>query len=339
MKNIEKYGLFELRIEGSHEPKAVFVHESKAVEVRGFRISKQEYAVRFMPDREGVWKYSSEGIAGEFICTINTGNNHGPVVTEGCHFRYADGSTFAPVGTTCYAWIHQTQELVAETLDSLKSAPFNKVRMCLFPKHMPFNNNDPEFYPFQKKEGDGWDVSRPDFDFWAHLELNIQKLCELGIEADLILFHPYDRWGFSKLSHEESLSYLDYCLRRLSAYRNVWWSLANEYDLLISKTYEDWCAIGKKIAADDAYGHLISVHNFLPVFPKTEWMTHCSMQHSEVRHVVQWKKQYELPVIIDECGYEGDIVYDWGNLSAFEMVHRAWTTVACGGYITSWRDV
>jgi len=44
--------------------------------------------------------------------------------------------------------------------------------------------------------------------------------------------------------------------------------------------------------------------------------------------------EYELPVLIDECGYEGDIEFDWGNLSAFEMVNRFWICNTLGGYCT-----
>ena len=68
-------------------------------------------------------------------------------------------------------------------------------------------------------------------------------------------------------------------------------------------------------------------------FPKVEWMTHCSIQ-GDVHKVIQIRKEYELPVIMDEFGYEGNIPFGWGNLSAFEEVHRAWQAAAYGGYVT-----
>ena len=52
--------------------------------------------------------------------------------------------------------------------------------------------------------------------------------------------HPYDRWGFSQMTQEEDDLYWSYVLARFSAYRNVWWSLANEYDLMYCKTVDDW---------------------------------------------------------------------------------------------------
>ena len=52
--------------------------------------------------------------------------------------------------------------------------------------------------------------------------------------------HPYDRWGFSMMKAEDDDRYWKYVLARFSAYRNVWWSLANEYDLMHKKTLSDW---------------------------------------------------------------------------------------------------
>ena len=238
MKQIEKYNVLELKLEDVDETVltaecAVFEQKEKQVRVSAFRNRNKEYIVRFMPDRAGIWKYhislAGKEIQGEFECTENTGDNHGRVVVHGYHFRYEDGERFIPFGTTAYAWIHQTEELRRQTIETLGRSPFNKIRMCVFPKSMPYNTNDPDCYPFEKKPDGTWDVFQPDPQFWEKLDQSIEMLMELGIEADLILFHPYDRWGFAELSQEDSLAYLEYCIARLSAYRNLWWSLANEY--------------------------------------------------------------------------------------------------------------
>ena len=149
----------------------------------------------------------TEERSGKFECTAARGENHGVVHAEGDHFQYQDGSTYIPVGTTCYAWIHQTEELQEETLDTLAESPFNKIRMCVFPKSMPYNNNEPDCYPFLKKEDGSWEVNDPDPVFWEKLDKRIKQLMELGIEADLILFHPYDRWGFSN-SHRWNRAFI-----------------------------------------------------------------------------------------------------------------------------------
>jgi hypothetical protein len=111
--------------------------------------------------------------------------------------------------------------------------------MCVFPKHYPFNSNEPEYDPFVRGKDGSWDFTRPDPAFYRHLERRIRDLRDRGIEADLNLFHPYDRWGFAAMTPEQDDAYLDYVVRRLAAYRNIWWSFANEYDLM-TKTTADW---------------------------------------------------------------------------------------------------
>ncbi|MDR0999776.1 MAG: DUF4038 domain-containing protein [Clostridiales bacterium] len=339
MQEVERYGVFEIRLDtvkGGQPPCAVFKRGEEFYTIRGFCENEDEAAIRFMPRSEGVWHYTAKcnghTLEGDFNCVPCSGVNHGPVVANGCHFAYADGTRYIPMGTTCYAWIHQPPELMAQTLETLKGVPFNKIRMCVFPKSMPYNQNEPLWFPFESKVGGGWDVHKPVAAFWRNLESNIAALAALGIEADLILFHPYDRWGFSKMSREDNLTYLDYCIRRLAAYRNIWWSLANEYDLGFTKTIEDWDAFGEAVAALDPYGHLISVHNWVSIYPKRPWLTHVSIQKNDMSVAFNAREEYRLPVIVDECGYEGNIPFDWGNITGFELINRMWTAFCFGCY-------
>lgn len=343
MRKVEKYGIFEAAFNETGAKAAVtgealFTHGETEKKVSAFKNKEGEYIVRFMPQEEGIWSYQitigEKREEGEFECTANLGSSHGLVQPEGCHFRYEDGETYIPFGTTCYAWVHQPEALQRETLSTLEKAPFNKIRMCVFPKSMPYNNNDPDCYPFEKNAVGGWDVENPDPVFWEKLDQRIGQLMELGIEADLILFHPYDRWGFARLSQKDSLTYLEYCIARLGAYRNIWWSLANEYEMVYSKSFSDWDEYGEMLAQKDVYGHLISIHNIITPYPKRSWMTHCSIQSGDIHRIILWKKEYGIPVLIDECGYEGNLQYSWGNLSAFEMVHRFWWAMCRDGFCT-----
>lgn len=352
MNQTEQYDVFEISFENADtenpviEHAAVFEHGGKEYPADAFRKEDGVYAVRFMPMEQGTWNYRicvdgagmdssvERNMQGTFECVANTHGNHGPVHTQGDGFRYADGSRYLPFGTTCYAWIHQSQELQEETLRTLAESPFNKIRMCVFPKSMPYNNNAPDVYPFRKREDGSWNVWDPDPVFWEKLDTRLAQLRDLGIEADLIVFHPYDRWGFAELSQEESLVYLRYCIARLSAYSNLWWSLANEYEMVYAKSMKDWEEYGEMLLEKDIYGHLRSVHNIFLPFPKKPWLTHCSVQSVDIGHIPIWKKEYGMPVVIDECGYEGNIEYGWGNLTGMEMVHRFWWTIFRGGYCT-----
>lgn len=340
METIRQYRILEMSFPTRERVCGTFWIEGtdKKTEIEGFLRGADETGLRFLPDTVGTWNYrvcAKEQVLaeGSFCCAEPEPDNHGMVRADGCAFCYADGTRYLPFGTTCYAWIHQTEELRKQTLESLSRHCFNKVRMLVFPKDMIYNQNEPELFPFEKT-ADGWAADRPVFAFWERLEEAIAALDALGIEADLILFHPYDRWGFAGLSREQSVAYVTYAINRLAAHKNVWWSLANEYDLVGSKEQEDWDELGALIAARDPYGHLRSIHHCLNIYPKREWMTHVSAQTQQVEKALEYRMAYKLPVLIDECGYEGNIAFAWGNLSAPALVHHVWTTVIRGGYAT-----
>lgn len=349
---MRQYEIFELQFAGP-EPKgsevlvdlqAIFTIDGETTAVSGFYAGHGLYKIRFYPTKVGRYSFKVTGVVqaqGEEFCQpAQKGDNgqvtvnHGMVHAKGLHFQYADGTWYYPFGTTIYAFIHQDEALVNTTMQTLGKAPFNKVRFCVFPKHYDFNHNEPNYYAFEKTDGK-WNVHKPCFAFWEELENRIRELDRMGIQGDLILFHPYDRWGFAEFSKEDSLVYLDYLLRRLSAFPNLWWSMANEYDLMENYSWNDWEAFAKFIKAHDPYGHLLSNHNCFGYwdFSMPE-ITHCSIQDINVNEVPELQRKYHKPVVFDECRYEGNIIHSWGNLSAKEMTHRFWTSVVYGGYCT-----
>ena len=246
---MKQYEVFELVLngqppEGSEalaEVNAVFSLDGQEKEVKGFYDGNGVYKVRFLPEKCGVYSWKVSGaVVDEGTEECVPGDGHGLVRAEKTRFVYEDGSRYIPFGTTIYALVHQEDALVRETMESLKKAPFNKVRHCVFPKSYEFNQNEPPCFAFEK-DGDGkWDVNRPNYKFWERLEKAILELADMGIETDLILFHPYDRWGFATMTAEENEIYLRYAIRRLAAFPSVWWSMANEYDICFAKTVEDW---------------------------------------------------------------------------------------------------
>ena len=157
----------------------------------------------------------------------------------------------------------------------------------------------------------------------------------LGIEADIILFHPYDRWGYAEMDEDTDDFYVQYVVARLAAFRNVWWSLANEYDLMLKKTNDDWTRFFRIVYENDPYEHLRSIHNGARFYDYSlPWVTHCSIQHHDFTHIKEWREQYKKPVLIDECQYEGNLIQSWGRISAEEMVNRFWKGVSGGAYVT-----
>ena len=368
-KTIEKWDYFEAQFSANAASnpfldvrfEADFIHHHRSVRIRGFYDGEGLYKLRFMPDAEGDWHFVThsnmpalDGLEGELECIAPSETNHGPVrVIDRYHFAYADGTPYHPIGTTCYVWNLQGDDLETQTLTTLKEAPFNKMRMCVFPKRYSYNHNEPPSYPFEGEVKGTWDSSQmynfrkqapPDYwDFtcfnpayFRNLEQRILDLRAMGIEADLILFHPYDfgAWGFDRMPPEVNDRYLQYLVSRIGAFRNVWWSFANEYDLMFERTLADWDHYFKLVQENDPYDHLRSVHNCFGFYDhRKPWVTHCSIQHSNLSEVRNWLNQYGKPVVVDECGYEGDIGFIWGSLSPEEMVVRFWTGFAMGGYV------
>jgi hypothetical protein len=293
-----------------------------------------------MPDSLGLWHFTTSSNAaslqsksGTFEVTAPAAGNRGVVrVRDTFHFGYEDGTPYFPFGTTCYAWVHQTEELQEETLASLKASPFNKIRMCIFPKWYQYNHRTPPRFPFPR-EGDKNDYSRFNPDYFRHIERRILDLRTLGIEADLILFHPYDRWGFQEMPADVDDRYLKYVIARFAAYRNVWWSLANEYDFMRKKNPSDWDRYAQIVTETDPYGHLRSIHySRAPYDYSRVWCTHAGVQDYAFDKAASWRETYRKPVIFDEMMYEGNIGSHWGNLSGPEMARRFWLCIVAGAY-------
>jgi hypothetical protein len=351
---VPMYGRFELVLDGpSHGNPFVDVAlmatvdtPSGTVDVPGFYDEAGIYRLRYLPLEIGEHRFrtssnarSLDGIEGGFQVSEAEPGQHGPVRVERTfHFSHADGTRYLPIGTTAYAWTHQGDALEEQTLATLAEAPFNKIRMCIFPKSYLYNENEPVRYPFVGGIDHGFDLQRFDVSYWRHLEERIRQLAELGIQADIILFHPYDRWGFATMDAAADDRYLSYAVARLASFGNVWWSLANEYDLMPAKSNADWERFASIVPRDDPTNHLLSIHNCFDFYDYSRpWVTHASVQRRDLyktaEMTTEWRELWHKPVVIDECAYEGDIDQGWGNITGVEMVRRFWEGAVRGGYV------
>ena len=132
---VERWGMWEASFQGPSNGNpyaevafsAVFQQNGRAIEVPGFWDGGGVYWLRFSPPSEGIWRYRTrsnrpelDGIGGTLTAGPPSASIHGPVeVFDTFHFRYADGTPHHSFGTTCYAWIHQPEELQAATLRTL----------------------------------------------------------------------------------------------------------------------------------------------------------------------------------------------------------------------------
>jgi hypothetical protein len=353
---IEQWGVHELVLNGPAEGNpfidvrlsATFTNGTITREVAGFYDGGDVYRIRFMPEATGTWRYETKsnswpltGQLGSFTVTSPKKGNHGPVrVHNTFHFAYADGTPFKQVGTTIYNWLDTPEEVQEQTLKTLANAPFNKVRMLVLPQTDAYRKTiPPSRWPFMGKPPREWDLTRLNPDFFRHYEQRLVQLRDLGIEADLILFNPYGKpWGFDTMDAATDERYVRYVIARFGAYRNVWWSIANEFDFLRTKTMANWDRYFEIVQEADPYGHLRSIHNGSLIYDHNKpWVTHVSMQNGaaveESGRAQMYRDVYRKPIVYDEVKYEGDSAYRWGNLSGREMVHRFWCGTVAGTYV------
>jgi hypothetical protein len=209
---VEKWGVQEIALRSSKSYsnpfqegrlECRFQSGSHEVEAEGFYDGDNHWKVRLMPTVEGEWTFKTSsndsdlnGKTGSFLCTPPRAGNHGPVqVQNQYHFGYADGTPFFVLGTTLYNWIHREEALQRRTLETLKKSPFDKVRFCIFPKWYAYNRVEPPLYPYVKIGENQFDFERFNPAYFRHIEQRLKDLEALGIQANLILFHPYDKWG------------------------------------------------------------------------------------------------------------------------------------------------
>jgi hypothetical protein len=351
----EQWGIYEIVLRGptTGNPftdirlSAVFDNGAKKVEVPGFYDGEGTYRIRFMPDVQGNWRYETKANrweltnhTGAFTVTPPGKGNHGPVrVHNTYHFAYADGTPYKQIGTTIYNWLDTPEELQEETLKTLSTAPFNKARMLLTQQPQPYMNKiPPAIWPFEGKPPHDWDLTRFNPEYFRRYEKRIGQLRDLGVEADLILFNPYGKWGFETMDPAGDERYVRYVVARLGAHRNVWWSLANEYDFLRTKTEADFDRLGALVQQCDPFNHLRSIHNGSVLFDHNKpWVTHASIQNGvavqSAASAEMYRDVYRKPVVYDEVKYEGDSSYRWADLTGPEMVHRFWCGTIGGTYV------
>lgn len=330
---------------------AVFKNKTQEVKVAGFYNGDGKYIIRFSPEQTGNWTYTTEsnlpelaGKKGAFSCIKPSGDNHGPIrIANIWYFKYADGTPYFQVGTTCYQWTSESKELQDQTIKTLSTAPFNKIRMCIFPKWYIYNRTEPVMAAYENITDSTFNLNKFNPAYWDNLEERILQLGKMGIQADIVLFHPYDKWGFATMTMPQYEKYIRYAIARLAPYQNVWWSIANEFDFMTvparknhsgNMQKEDWDHFFQLIQSEDPFHRFISIHNGTVWYDHTKsWVSHASIQNSKLDQGLDLRLKYKKPVVYDECKYEGNIEAGWGQLTPQTMTQRFWIGAMNGCYV------
>ena len=282
---------------------------------------------------------------------------------QGTKFAYADGTPVFVVATTVYGMFINSSATLA-TLNK-STTPFNKVRTTM-------GSAEPIYEPLNGTAGD---PTRFNIAYWQQVEEVLEALMGMGIELELILFGnqaPYPAGmgclgGTDPKHYNTTLDklYLQYAVARLASFRNVWWSMANEWNQYLCKwqgatdptpcpnqrDYSDpgcgvggsnspaltptliWDELFQTVHSEDPSNHLLSIHNNGYLYNYSQpWVTHFSIQHTHNKPKDLWRLYGEKPFMYDEVKYEGRLSMNWGSLSAPQMVDRFWWAAAAGAY-------
>jgi hypothetical protein len=284
-------------------------------------------------------------------------------------FAHADGTPFFSVATTVYGMFINAPV----TLKTLETSPFNKVRTLMgVVNQSVYQNVDAH------NMSSPVDPTRFNPKGYCYIESVLDSMAAIGVHAELILFmndFPYPRGqgclgGSDLRNYNTTLDelYIKYTVARLASFRNVWFSMANEWNQLScywappptppgaslcpngQRDVSDpgcgfggsnlpawdtpiWDRLFQTVHEEDPSDHLLSIHNnaFLYNYSRP-WVSHFSLQHTHNKPRDLWEIYGLKPFQYDEVKYEGRLGSNWGSLSAPQMAQRFWWIASAGAY-------
>lgn len=341
-RTIERWGTLELVwpdgccSDGRKPVGAEFVCGAKVREALVFHEEEGGAKLRFMPDEIGEWTYRvfAAGSAdveaaesGVFVCTPPQAGNHGYVgVISESDFAYADGTPYYPLGTCCLEW--RDREELIRTVEAVAASPFNKLRLRV--------------EPYQVR--------------YPALEEAVLRLLLLGVETELLLTCNWtsEEYGDGELLAE--------AVARFAGYRHVWWTLEaslpdgsagagfkpgeelREHPALAARmtspSYGGCSSLSlpllrhclRRLRELDGL-HLISFFQDRPLadYSMPE-VSHVSLRGGDPGQISAYGAYHRKPVLLDDCGSEGNAPSLWDSLPGSELVHRLWIAFCRKGY-------
>ena len=313
------------------------------------------FKVRFCPTREGRWRIvetasNRKELKGQregetLVCAKSP--HPGFWVPDGRWYRRSDGSHPFIVGNTHYTFLSKRNSKGPVRTDPVEDIRGNaqiykKLRFSLFGGRYP----DPKLKPFLDGQGrqtdDGRFALRPNPAWFAQrADPVVREGHAQDLICDLILCGPDTRESRSTLKGDPK-PWLRYVAARYGAYPNVWFCLANEWNIKRpSYSAAEIRAAGEALRESLAYPLPISAHSNTGNWDKAlngDWHDHAT---------IQWKlKRLDLaadaaarnfarggrkPVCNDENAYQGR----GDRFSLGDVVEGCFGTFLGGGYPTT----
>lgn len=333
--SIPQFGLFETTLRMSKAPDDPFHQDvfatcsfsgasadaSRSVRVPLFYDGDGTYRLRFFPEIPGSWRYAlapTYGLTldgdteGEFECVPSVARGPLRRAEEPHHFQYANGERAFILGNTAYnlvASYQRSPEEARQFVAYYAARGFNWFRFFL--QQVTWDSHGFVVWPW------GGTPEAPDYAtfnlaLFHAAEDVIRLLGEHDATASVILLHPSDpvfRGQPNLLPIFQR--FVRYATARLSAFSNVVWNIANEWQRELVLSAAEVEALGRTLEEADPYRRLTSVHHHGRFeFPRSPWVDMASMQHrglpAEINRVALLNRQFGKPVLNEEYGYERD---------------------------------
>lgn len=295
--------------------------------VRGFWDGDDLFKLRFTPDREGEWTFTTASSdaelgakSGTLRCTAPLPGSRGFLRRDEQHphhFVWDDGTRYFLCGNTHYGLADREKKDGETTIEGTKSRGMNKIRF-----HVPEGGEN-----------------APSLERLRNVDALVGFMMRKGVVADLLVFGS----GYFEKTEAEDEAYLRYLLARYAAYANVAWTLVNEWNYR-PKPRSYWNRMGRLVRAEDPWGRdanalrLLSVHQQTRIdfqFFDETWMSHAILQvgvrngqpvttddelkykgpptNERMPHGDDWgnagvlhNRGHRMPVVNDEYGYIGE---------------------------------
>jgi len=340
---VEKWHVFEAAFEAEREYDNPLWDASLTVSFRspsgreyvvdGFHDGGRRWLVRFSPNEEGEWQWSTSspdaGLSdkrGEFRCVPYEGDNpvylHGnpKLSDDGRYFVYADGTPFFWLGDT--AWngvLRSKEEDWARYLENRKGLGFTAIQFVSTDWRGCSRN------PFGERAYEGEERIKVNPDFFRRMDAKVKAINEHGMIAA-----PVVLWAFREgdpgvdLPEEDAVRLARYIVARWGAYQVIW--ILGGDGNYEGERAERWWRIGRSVFKDRHY-HLVTMHPrgqswVADEFAREEWFDFVGYQsgHGESEKRLKWlvmgppakgwRKSPPRPVVNLEPNYETHPSYE-----------------------------
>ena len=311
------------------------------LDVNGFYDGNGTYKLRFMPDTQANGPTPPTAIraelnnkTGNFLCTAppphtarsqSATSTTSPTPTARPTTPSARPAT--PGSTSAKRSSKQTRSKPSAPRPSTRSACASS------PSTTSTTTTSRRFYPFERNAAGINDFTRPNPAFFAPPRTPHRGPPRPRHRSRPHPLPPLRPLGLCPMPPEADDRYLRYVVARLAAYRNVWWSLANEFDFMKHKATDRLGPLlPHRRGAATRLTTCARVHNGNIMYDYCQpWVTHVSLQTSEFREKPSTgAKPAQARRLTTRCTYEGNINAAGATSPAKKMVRRFWLGTIAG---------